>query len=204
MSQSAVITATTQERKQVLRHQMRATRAALSTEQRADAALLIDARLRQLLAALSLSKDDAVAVFLAKAEEVCLDSVIATLLERGQAVVAPIGAGSNEAPFYTLNSITEGTRIGVWGVRESVPSLSGRAYWPHEVKVVVVPGLAFDRQGGRLGYGGGWYDRVLGHIPLSIGVCYDCQLSAQVPHAAHDQRVAWIVTETQAINCGVL
>ena len=65
---------------------------------------------------------------------------------------------------------------------------------------MVVPGLAFDPRGARLGYGGGWYDRVLGEVPVSIGVCYDCQLIAHVPCEAHDQRVGFVVTETQTLK----
>lgn len=192
--------AAAQARKQALRHQMRAARAALSAEQRVAAAILIDAHLRQLLTALNLAKDDVVAVFLAKGEEVWLDGVIVALIERGQCVVAPVSGRSDEAPFYTLSSVTEGTQIGAWGVREPVQNLCGQAYWPQQIKVALVPGLAFDYQGGRLGYGGGWYDRVLGYVPLSIGVGYDCQLSAQVPCEAHDQRVAFVVTEAQIIR----
>jgi 5-formyltetrahydrofolate cyclo-ligase len=63
--------------------------------------------------------------------------------------------------------------------------------------VVVVPGLAFDRAGGRLGHGGGFYDRWLAAHPgvLAVGVCRAAELVDAVPRAAHDVVVGWVVSE---------
>ena len=91
--------------------------------------------MRQLLATLKMAQDDALAVFLAKGKEVGLDATVASLLERGQCVVAPISGGA--ASFYTLSSGTGGTLIGAWGVREPVQSPNGRAYQPDEIKVIL-------------------------------------------------------------------
>lgn len=68
-----------------------------------------------------------------------------------------------------------------------------------EVDLVLVPGRAFDRHGGRLGRGGGFYDRFLPELPASarlVAVAFECQMVASVPMEAHDRRVAWICTET--------
>lgn len=66
--------------------------------------------------------------------------------------------------------------------------------------LVLVPGLAFDARGYRLGRGGGYYDRFLeslGHPrPVLCGVCFACQLVPEVPREAHDARVDYVVTET--------
>lgn len=64
--------------------------------------------------------------------------------------------------------------------------------------VVVLPGLAFDRAGNRLGRGGGFYDRAFGgqgSAPLLIGAGYAFQLVSRVPHGSRDRRVDAIVTE---------
>jgi 5-formyltetrahydrofolate cyclo-ligase len=75
---------------------------------------------------------------------------------------------------------------------------------PGEVDLVLTPGVAFDRRGGRLGFGGGFYDRLLPATPaLRVGVTYDRCLAEEVPIAEHDQRMDWIVTPTQQIHCAV-
>lgn len=71
--------------------------------------------------------------------------------------------------------------------------------------VVLVPLLAFDRAGYRLGYGGGYYDRTLeslrraAHV-TTIGIGFAAQEVADVPHDRHDQRLDWIATETGLIE----
>jgi len=66
---------------------------------------------------------------------------------------------------------------------------------PATLDVVLVPGVAFDRRGGRLGFGGGYYDRLLPTTPaLRVGVTYDECLCDALPCNEHDQRVDWVVT----------
>ncbi|MFI5300620.1 MAG: 5-formyltetrahydrofolate cyclo-ligase [Polyangiales bacterium] len=62
--------------------------------------------------------------------------------------------------------------------------------------LIVVPGLAFDAEGGRVGYGGGYYDGYLARAinARSIAIAYDFQLVADVPRAAHDRRVDRVIT----------
>jgi len=66
---------------------------------------------------------------------------------------------------------------------------------PALLDVVLVPGVAFDRRGGRLGFGGGFYDRFLPTTPaLRVGVTYDSCLVDELPCTQSDQRMDWIVT----------
>ena len=67
--------------------------------------------------------------------------------------------------------------------------------------------LAFDRAGGRLGYGGGYYDRTLDYWRarkpvLAVGVAYAAQQIDAVPRGEHDQELDWIVTEEGAMEAG--
>jgi 5-formyltetrahydrofolate cyclo-ligase len=77
--------------------------------------------------------------------------------------------------------------------------------WPVRLRpedVVVVPGVAFDRAGHRLGRGGGFYDRAFANAcpgPLRIGAAYMFQICSEVPHGSRDRSVDAIVTE-----CGML
>ena len=69
---------------------------------------------------------------------------------------------------------------------------------PGKIDLLLVPGLAFTRDGQRLGRGGGYYDRYLAGLPagaVKLGVCFECQLVDRLPSEAHDQRVHAIVTE---------
>ena len=71
-------------------------------------------------------------------------------------------------------------------------------------RVLLVPLLAFDREGYRIGYGGGYYDLTLASLRargeiLAIGVGYAAQGVASLPHDAHDERLDWMVTEEGAI-----
>ncbi len=69
--------------------------------------------------------------------------------------------------------------------------------------VVLVPSVAFDRQGGRLGFGGGYCDRLLPNTPaLRVGVTYDECLADTLPCDEHDQRMDWIVTPSGLFAIG--
>jgi 5-formyltetrahydrofolate cyclo-ligase len=86
-----------------------------------------------------------------------------------------------------------------YGMLEPAPNLP--TIDPASLDVVLVPAVAFDRRGGRLGFGGGFYDRFLPTTPaLRVGVSHDCCLANELPTAEWDQRVAWVVTPTQVIR----
>ncbi len=73
---------------------------------------------------------------------------------------------------------------------------------PTVLDLVLVPGVAFDRRGGRMGFGGGYYDRFLPTTPaLRVGVTYDCCLIDELPCSEYDRRMDWVVTPTQKIYC---
>jgi 5-formyltetrahydrofolate cyclo-ligase len=80
-----------------------------------------------------------------------------------------------------------------------VPAPTGIAADPRTVDLAVVPGVAFDAEGGRLGRGGGFYDRLLGSLPaatMAIGICFDRQVVERVPRETHDLRVQAVITES--------
>ena len=76
---------------------------------------------------------------------------------------------------------------------ESVDALSADLF--------IVPGMAFDRQGNRVGRGGGFYDRLLAHVTVpKIALAFDFQVLAEVPHTLYDISMTMIVTEKQIIS----
>lgn len=89
-----------------------------------------------------------------------------------------------------------------FGTHEPAPSAA-------EVRpdIVLAPLLAVDELGWRLGYGGGYYDRTLRRLRdekpvLAVGVGYDEQVVAAVPHEDYDERLEWIATDARVIRCG--
>jgi 5,10-methenyltetrahydrofolate synthetase len=72
---------------------------------------------------------------------------------------------------------------------------------PMALDFVLVPGVAFDRRGGRLGFGGGFYDRFLITTPaLRVGVTYDGCLADELTCSKHDQWMDWVVTPGELIT----
>ncbi len=90
----------------------------------------------------------------------------------------------------------------MWGIREPLPSAP-----LVEPDILLSPLLAFDAQGYRLGYGGGFYDRTLGRLRaikavVAIGLALDEQRVDAVPHADYDERVDWVLTPSGPLRCG--
>jgi 5-formyltetrahydrofolate cyclo-ligase len=74
---------------------------------------------------------------------------------------------------------------------------------PTQVDLVLLPGLGYDTRGQRLGFGQGYYDRLLPRLPgaVRIGLAYELSLLAEVPNAAHDAPVDFVITERRVIPC---
>lgn len=88
-------------------------------------------------------------------------------------------------------------REGAYGIREPDPALAepGDA---EKMDLILLPGVAFDLRGWRLGYGGGYYDRLLGGLkrcPLLIGYAFHLQVTDEVPKEPHDRRMDYLVTD---------
>jgi 5-formyltetrahydrofolate cyclo-ligase len=76
---------------------------------------------------------------------------------------------------------------------------------PAALDVALVPGVAFDQRGGRLGFGGGYYDRFLPTTPaLRVGIAFDQCLAEELPCVEYDQRMDWLATPSQMIHCAPL
>ncbi|MDR0327856.1 MAG: 5-formyltetrahydrofolate cyclo-ligase [Planctomycetaceae bacterium] len=87
--------------------------------------------------------------------------------------------------------------------KETVHQDVSRQILPEQIDVVLVPGLAFDRLGNRLGRGKGYYDRFLRRLPastLTVGLAWESMLCDHIPHDENDCPVKMIVTEHQIIN----
>ena len=130
--------------------------------------------------------------------EVPMDPLMSRLVEAGVTVALPrIVGGDLEARSWRPGEPLSRTHFGA---REPE---GGRIVEPGEIDVVATPGVAFDRGGGRVGYGGGFYDRFLALTPaLRAAVAFGVQLvDGPLPGAAFDLPVHVIVTEDETIRC---
>lgn len=121
-------------------------------------------------------------------------------LKQDKRIAVPYCVG-NELELFLLESMEELTP-GTLGILEPKPELRANASKKIDVAdidLIMVPGVAFDTRGGRLGHGRGYYDRLLaGKRPdaAAVAVAFECQLIPQVPMGRHDVPMDRLVTET--------
>lgn len=183
-----------QEEKKKLRQQMKGQRAALGESLRLLKSEEILHRLKNFPPYL---KAKSVFLFLSIDTEVQTKGIAADVLKRGKKLLIPhLSRGQMEA--VELKSFDE-LVSGVY----KIPSLPARQVEErrHEdgIDLIVTPGLAFDRRGFRLGYGGGFYDRFLEKhpgTPCTLGLAFDCQMVDEVFHESFDRPVDEILTES--------
>lgn len=179
-------------RKAHLRREMKARRALVDAETRASYSWQICDMLGDWLSRHAASR---IAIYLASPIEINLDALAAELLRAGKIVCAPrVDAATGTMCFARLPDLNAITR-GAYGMREP---LSNEEIKP---EIALVPGLAFDRRGSRLGMGGGWYDRVLAHVPINVGVGYSWQIVDEVPIESHDVKMNWLASENGLMEC---
>ncbi|MBQ7879290.1 MAG: 5-formyltetrahydrofolate cyclo-ligase [Clostridia bacterium] len=131
-------------------------------------------------------------VYLSFSSEARTDGLIETLLQSGQDVFCPRVDGKE---MYAVRYAEEFS-LSKYGVREPV----GERY-DGEMDIAIVPMLAVDKRGNRLGYGGGYYDKWLTAHPecKRVAFVFDMQVLGQVPTEETDQRMDMVVTDKQIV-----
>ena len=165
----------------------------LTVSQRRVASQKLAARLRRLPAYRTARW---IMFYVATAGEVETRPMIRQALAEGKRVAVPITlTTSRMINPAELTQLGRGLVRGPYGIRQPDPR---RARWvaPAALDLVVVPGLAFDVRGARLGRGGGYYDRFLARLPRRtsrVGLCFRCQRVRRLPRARHDQPVTTVL-----------
>lgn len=94
---------------------------------------------------------------------------------------------------------------GYCGIPEpTIELLQSAVYDPRKIDIAIIPGSVFDKNGGRLGYGGGYYDRFLADQAsnaLRVALAYEMQIAERVPLEAHDQLMDYVITEKNIYDC---
>ena len=187
-----------EEAKAALRIRARAARASLDHGERADAAL---AAARHFFDGIPLQSGDVVAAYWRIRDELDCQPILVKLMDSNQTVVLPVVLGPEEP--LDLRVWEQGTSLYESGFGTLAPSeLAPKA----EPDVVIMPLLAFDARGTRLGYGGGYYDRTLASMkkkPRLIGLAFAAQEIDRIPREAHDVPLDAIVTEAGVRHFGM-
>lgn len=190
------------ERKAALRAKAKALRAEVGHALRREAGqavaeALFSPRLMDLL-----SRFRGFASYLSFGSELPTDEIHYVLFRAGALLCVPRFSATHGEYVWSALRPGEPLTRGPKGIPE--PVSRGR-FPPAEVDVAIVPGLAFDTRGGRLGYGAGVYDRLLAKLrpgTLRVALAFDCQVCREpLPQEPHDMPMDYVVTESHWVDC---
>ena len=178
------------QKKEALREQQKEIRCKLSPEDAASLSVRIQQYLKQ-----EIDGENPVMVYASKAHEVDTHGLIARLLSRDTKVIVPIIEKKTRSLRLSYLKNPAVLQPSTFSVPEPIGNEIPAP--PSEIRLVIVPMIAFDRKGFRLGYGAGYYDRFLAAHPWmkKIGVAFSCQEVDAVPADENDIPMDLIVTE---------
>ena len=121
-------------------------------------------------------------------------------LTQGKKIIIPWCNEKGELELFHLESMDE-LAIGMYKIlepKQELRSLPAKQVEAKELDLIMVPGVAFDRNGARMGHGKGYYDKLLQHARLDaplVALAFECQLFEQIPTASHDIFMDLLITE---------
>jgi len=134
--------------------------------------------------------------------EVITDTLIETCLRLGKRLCVPLTIPHRyQLVPYELTNRSH-LRPGYYGIPEPNPDTSAQIA-SHEIDLTILPGSVFDRFGGRLGYGGGFYDRFIENKApdaVRVGLAFELQIAERLPLMPHDQMLHHLITEKQMLT----
>lgn len=138
---------------------------------------------------------DALFLYSAIGSEVNIDRIIQCALSDRKKVALPVCLDENGTmEFYFIKGLSD-IKTGMYGISEPIADCSQRAYSDSST-VCLVPGLCFDRSGGRLGYGKGYYDRFLEQFKgTCVGICLEACIESSLVLDTHDKTVDYLITD---------
>ncbi len=188
--------------KPALRKSLLAQRSALSDTARAVADAHI---LAHLLALPAYQRASSVLGYMNFGTEFASEHWVVAAQAAGKRVALPrVNPLTRTLDLYWVTDLSRQLLVGKWGIREPSIESCQRLNDLNEVEFALLPGVGFTRQGARLGYGGGFYDKLLAgfasHPPL-VAAAYALQVVAMLPQEATDIPVDCLVTELETLHC---
>ncbi len=181
-----------------LRESCLARRAALTTAKRRQMSAAIA---KHVCAMPAFQDSQTVMLYMALPQEAQTAAILAESRYQGKRVTVPVvkpcGLVAAELPTGQLQF-----QPGPFDIPE--PAVSTAIIPPEDINCVMVPGIAFDRRGARLGFGKGYYDRFLCQLPATTHVCglaFSVQIVQHVPDLPHDVRMQSLVTDQGVLLC---
>jgi 5-formyltetrahydrofolate cyclo-ligase len=183
-----------------LRREVLAARDAMTNEARAAAGAAIT---RQLLALDAWQNARCVLAYLSFGSEFDTAALIENTRASGKQLCLPrVERGTRELAIHRVANPIADVQAGVWGIREPRPSCPPAAL--EAIDFVLVPGVAFTPRGERLGYGGGFYDRLIARFaqrPPLVAAAFGVQMRDEIPLSERDRSIDLVITESAA-HCG--
>lgn len=183
-----------------IRREMIARRNSISQEEVAEKSALIQRRVMELPV---YKESKAIALYAGFNNEVLTSLLFGDALKEGKRVLFPcIRKERKDLIFVAVEGMDE-LELGPFGIW-APPYNDGMEDCADEAGLLLIPGVAYDPRGGRVGYGGGFYDRTLQRLvkkPFIMAPAYEFQVLDEVPVLPHDVRVDAIVTEQRVLIC---
>lgn len=139
-------------------------------------------------------KSSMIFIYLAYGSEINTIEYVKEFLKDGKRICIPrTNLRDKTMEAVEINSL-ENLKKDKYGILE--PDESIEAIKKEDIDLIILPGVAFDKSGGRLGYGGGYYDKYLNSCPDNIdkvSLCYDFQIVDKVPEEVHDVKANYVI-----------
>lgn len=127
-------------------------------------------------------------------------AIIEKAWEQGKTIASPkCVVKTKEMHYYAWNHRSQ-IQPGYAGINEPIPKMTKQIH-NHDIDLLIVPGVIFDKHGYRIGYGGGYYDRMLADYKgITLSLCSERQIVEQIPREEYDLPVEQIITEKRMLN----
>ena len=129
--------------------------------------------------------------------EIDIKILIVRALKDNKRIILPRVSGKGKLDLFYIEDLASDLEVGCFGLTQPRPDKQKKARL-EDIDLVIVPGVAFYKDLNRLGYGGGFYDRILESLNRKIpkiALCFEMQLLDEIPVGKHDKKVDMIITE---------
>ena len=191
--------------KQGLRQSIIAARQKMAAAERVEFGSSITRRIMQLAA---YRQAKTVLGYMSFGAEFATKAWVQQALQDGKQVLLPkVNSSTRQLELYRVSDLQHDLAPGTWDIPEPLADRCVKVDALEQVDFILLPGVAFARDGARLGYGGGFYDKLLDRIeqsgghPALVAAAFSMQLIKEIPQEVTDRKVEWLLTESEVIHC---